>query len=384
MALCQESVFKRSSGGIRCLTRGADNWRRAVSKITRRARAICKGGTVYISKLLRASSSIVASIVLASTSMGLATTAGAAAKKVKVPNIAYLSFGVANSYDAPMLAAAQATAAADGAKLTVIDGNFNPATQYTGLQDAITSGKYQGIITQPIVNTNLIPLVKKAIAKGIKVVNIDQILGSSYTTDKVQVKGLSANVVFVPSTIGQQLGQQVVAACASKNLNPCNVGYMYSIKGSTIDTAIYSAFTAAIANTPVTIAEQGQSYYTISGGLTAAQTMLQADPNLEVFAAADQGIEGTVQALAAAQLTGKVLLVGYGASAAAIAGVESGAWFSDIAQAPATEGRLGVTALIKAIRKNINSGALNPVGALPDHGIVTKADAHLFTAEWPG
>ena len=31
-----------------------------------------------------------------------------------------------------------------------------------------------------------------------------------------------------------------------------------------------------------------------------------------------------------------------------------------------------------------SSGALNPVGALPDHGIVTKADAHLFTAEWPG
>jgi ribose transport system substrate-binding protein len=358
--------------------------RGVISVITRRAREICKGGFVYRTRLLRASSSVLVSVVLASTLIGLSTTAGAAVKKVKVPNIAYLSFGVANSYDAPMLAAAQATAATDGAKLTVIDGNFNPATQYTGLQDAITSGKYQGIITQPIVNTNLIPLVKKAIAKGIKVVNIDQILGTSYTTDKVQVKGLSGNVVFVPSTIGRQLGQQVVAACASKNLNPCNIGYMYSIKGSTIDTAIYSAFTAAIANTPVTIAEEGQSFYTISGGLTAAQTMLQADPNIAVFAAADQGIEGTVQALSAAQLTGKVLLVGYGASAAAISGVESGAWFSDIAQAPATEGRLGVAAVIKAIRKNINSGALNPVGALPDHGIVTKADAHAFTAEWPG
>jgi ribose transport system substrate-binding protein len=324
------------------------------------------------------------SIVLASTLIGIATTAGAAAKKAKKANIAYLSFGVANSYNAPMLAAAQATATSEGAKLTVFDGDFSPATQYSALQDIITSGKYNGIITQPVVNTNLIPLVKKAIHKGIKVVDIDQTLGTSYATDAVQVKGLSANVVFVPSTIGKQLGQQVIAACASKSLNPCNIGYMYSIKGSTIDTAIYGAFTKAIAGSPVAIVQEGQSEYTISGGLTSAQTMLQADPTLDLFVAADQGIEGTVQALAAAQLTGKVLLVGYGGSAAALAGVESGAWFSDVAQAPATEGQLGTAALIKAIRTNKNSGALNPVGALPDHGVITKADAHAFTAEWPG
>jgi ribose transport system substrate-binding protein len=160
---------------------------------------------VYTTRLLRASSAVLVSIVLASTLIGIATTAGAAAKKAKKANIAYLSFGVANSYNAPMLAAAQATATSEGAKLTVFDGDFSPATQYSALQDIITSGKYNGIITQPVVNTNLIPLVKKAIHKGIKVVDIDQTLGTSYATDAVQVKGLSANVVFVPSTIGKQL-----------------------------------------------------------------------------------------------------------------------------------------------------------------------------------
>jgi ribose transport system substrate-binding protein len=94
--------------------------------------------------------------------------------------IAYMSFAVANTYDAPMLAAAKEVAAANNASVTVFDANNSPTTQYSQLQDAITSGGYQGIITQPIESTNLIPLVQQAISKGIKVVNIDQILSTAW------------------------------------------------------------------------------------------------------------------------------------------------------------------------------------------------------------
>ena len=54
----------------------------------------------------------------------------------KTLEIAYLSFAVANSYDAPMLAAAQAAAASGNAKLTVFDANLDPAAQTKQLQDA--------------------------------------------------------------------------------------------------------------------------------------------------------------------------------------------------------------------------------------------------------
>ena len=87
-----------------------------------------------------------------------------------------------NSYDAPMLAAAQAVASADGATLKVFDADNNPQTQYNQLQTVINSGQYNGIITQPIESTGLVSLVQQAIAKGIKVVNMDQILGSSLST----------------------------------------------------------------------------------------------------------------------------------------------------------------------------------------------------------
>src|SRR5262245_44202403 len=53
--------------------------------------------------------------------------------------LAYISFAVANSYDAPMLAAAQAAAAANNANITVFDGALDPPTQVKQLQDAIRS-----------------------------------------------------------------------------------------------------------------------------------------------------------------------------------------------------------------------------------------------------
>lgn len=308
-----------------------------------------------------------------------------AASKNKQINVAYLSFAITNSYDAPMLAAARAVAAASGVKVTVFDAGNDPKVQYSQLQNVISSGKYQGIITQPIFGAGLAPLVAKAIAKKIKVVNIDQILGAKYTTDKPQVKGLSANVTFIPTKIGVQLGQQVIAACKSQSFDPCKVGYIYSIKASTLDVAINKGFSNAIAKDPaVQVVAEGQSYFTPSIALGAVQNMLQANPDLNVIVGSDQGIQGAIQAVDGAKLTGKILLVGFGASGVGVAGVKAGTWFSDVAQAPASEGQLGMIALIKAIKTGKSSGAINPVGQLPNGGLVTKSTAKLFTAEWPG
>lgn len=336
-----------------------------------------------------------AALILAGCSSGGGSTSGSQAPSTgaggqsgassKTLQIAYMSFAVTNSYDAPMLAAAKTEAGDSNAKLTVFDANNDPKTQYSQLQNAITSGKYDGIITQPIEGTNLIPLVKQAISKGIKVVNIDQTLGSSLATDAPQVKGLSANVTFVPSKIGTQLGQQTVKACATKNLNPCKVGYLYDIKASSLDVALHKAFAAAIKSSPaVQVVATGQDFFTPSGGVKAAQDMLQAHSDLNLIVGTDQGLEGALQVLKTTHKNGKITFVGYGASAAGVQGVKAGTWFSDVAQAPASEGRLGVKALVEAIRTGKNSGAIDPVAQLPDNGVVTKANAAQFTPEWPG
>jgi ribose transport system substrate-binding protein len=300
--------------------------------------------------------------------------------------IAYLSFAVANSYDAPMLAAAQAAAAANNAKLTVFDANLDPAAQAKQLQDAVASGKFDGIITQPLFGAGLVEGVKQAIAAGIGVGNIDQILGSDQTTADAQVDGLLANVAFVPSELGRKIGELVVTACEEKAANPCNVGYIYSVKAAALDTTLKDAFDKATAGKNIIIVGEGESFYTTALGLKASQDLLAAHSDLTVIVGADQAITGAVQAVADAGVADKVALVGYGGGAIALQGIASGARFGTVMQMPATEGRLGTEQLIQAIRSGTPAAGMDPLADLPDGGVVTKANVDTFLplAEWPG
>jgi ABC-type sugar transport system substrate-binding protein len=117
--------------------------------------------------------------------------------------------------------------------------------------------------------------------------------------------------------------------------------------------------------------------------LTQVQDMLTAQPNLNVIVGADQNCEGAQSALTAVKNT-SVKLVCYGASAAGVAALKSGAWFADVAQMPATEGQLGMIALVKVLKTGKSSGSQNPVAKLPNNGILTQANVGKFTAEWPG
>lgn len=331
---------------------------------------------VMVARSRRARILCAASVLLALVTGLTAGTASAANGRAgKSVRIAYLSFAVANSYDAPMLAAAKAAAKTGGGTITVLDANNDPKKQFAQLQTASTSGQFDAIIVQPIFGTGLITLVKQVIAKNIKVVALDQILGPNLTTNKAQVPGLSGSVVQVPSDIGVKLGQLVVKACAANHLDPCNVGYLYDIKASALDIAIRKGYLGSVkGHSEIKQVAEGQTFFTPAKGLAAAQTMLQSNPDLNLIVGSDQGIEGAVRAVGK-----KVALVGYGGSAAAKAGILSGRWYGSVWQVPATEGRLATQCAIKAV----NTGKVCPVPNLPLQ-IVTKANAKRFTGEWPG
>ncbi len=303
----------------------------------------------------------------------------------KTLSIAYISFAVANSYDAPMLAAAQGAAGALNAKLDVFDGNLTPDTQARQIQDAVASGKYDGMIVQPVYGAGLVAGVTAALAAGLKVVNIDQILGTDYTTDNLQIPGLSGNVVFIPSVMGKKFADLAIKSCTSRNLNPCKVGYIWSVKAAGLDIELRAAYDAEIASHPeITIVAEGESFYTTPAGLKAAQDMLTAHADINVIIGADQAITGALQAVTDAGVKDKVELIGYGAGAIAIQDIAAGNRYATVAQLPATEGRLGVEQLIKALRTGVDTPGMDPLADLPDDGIITKDNAGKFTAEWPG
>jgi len=314
------------------------------------------------------------------TTMGVAQ----AATKAKVFKVAYLSYGVANSYDAPMLAAAEAVAGADHVKVTVFDSQTSYTTQVSQLQNVIASGQYQGVILQPVYGAALVPVVKLAIKKGIKVVNIDQILGSNYTTDQIEVPGLAGNVVFFPSKIGTQLAALTHNACAGKN--PCQIALVHNYTGYEPDGAITAAFDAGIASkSHDKIVAQADGLYQASVALTQVQNILTAHPGVNVIVGADQDCEGAQAALNAASNT-SVKLVCYGGSSYGVAQFQSkkGPWFADVLQMPATEGQVGMSMVIAAMKTGKSQGSKNPVAGLPNNGILYPSNAKTFIGQWPG
>jgi ribose transport system substrate-binding protein len=310
----------------------------------------------------------------------LGAGAGNASHAAAPVKVAYLSYAVANSYDAPMLAAAKAVAKAQGAKVTVFDAANDPKKQLAELQTVASSKQYQAIIVQPIFGPQLTTAVQSAIKSGIKVVNMDQNLGTNPNTAAPPIKGLAGNVIFVQSEIGQKQGDLVVKACTELQANPCKVGYLYSVKVSSLDTAIRKAFDQATAGHNIDVVAEGETFYNPANALKAAQTMLQAHSDLNVIVGADQGATGAQQAL-----TGqKVTLIGYGGGGVGLKAVASGAWYGTVVQRPATEGRLAMQCAIKAVKTGKGCGGIDVLKGLPNGGVVTQANASKFKAEWPG
>lgn len=333
-----------------------------------------------ISRAARRRTAVVLVALLAASAAAGSAIGAASQQDAKRARIAYLSFAVANSYDAPMLAAAKAVAKAQGASVTVFDAANDPKKQLSQLQTVTSSKQYDGVIVQPIFGPQLIPTITSALKSGLKIVNIDQILGTNPGTAAPPVRGLSGNVVFVQTQIGRKQGRLVVQACAEAKANPCTVGYLYSVKVSSLDTAIRKGFDAVTAGQGIEVVAEGETFYNPANALKAAQTMFQAQPDLDVIVGADQGATGAQQALSGKQ----VILVGYGGGGVGLKAVASGAWYGTVVQRPATEGKLGMQCIIKAVKTGKGCGGIDVLAGLPDGGVVTKANAAKFKAEWPG
>jgi len=329
-------------------------------------------------KLRWLTATAVGSLVLAASVTGLGASAQAASKTIRV---AYMSY-VYNSYDAPMLAAAKAYALSQGVQVTVYDAGATPATQVSELQDVLSTHKFQGVLLQPIYPPAEISAVQALIKAKIKVVNMDQILGTSYTNTGIQVKGLSGNVVFAPAKIGTQLGTLTNQAC--NGANPCKIALIHNYTGYEPDLEVTTAFKAQLANYPAdSVVAEADGLYSPATAETKAQDIITANPGLNVIVGSDQDCEGAQTALQLNNVT-TVKLVCYGASAAAVAGIKSGLWTADVAQLPATEGLLGMQMLIRAIKTGKPQGSKNPVAGLPDNGVLLASNLKNFTPEWPG
>jgi ribose transport system substrate-binding protein len=298
--------------------------------------------------------------------------------------VAFLNASVANTWLQSSFAAMKTVAAKNNITITEFDAQFQPPAQTKQLQDVVASGKYKGIVVAAIDGNGLIPDLEAAIAKGIKVVVLNQVVGPSLDTADPQVTGVSASILAPPVASGTRVGALTVRACAG--LSPCRVVYFYGIKGIPLDNALKQGFDAMTKESPAitVVATAEGKYLGPDVGLKAMQDVLQRTKDFDVVVGSDQSIQGVQLALEDAGKLGKVKLIGFGGSKPALDAVESGAWFGDVFGSPAGEGTLAMQAMVDALRSDKVTGGVDPGTRLPNNALVTKDNVDQFTAEWNG
>ena len=271
---------------------------------------------------------------------------------------------------------------ANGIKMVEFDAQFDPARQQAQLQDAIASGKYDGIVVCAIYGLGLIPDIEEAIAAGIEIVVLNQIVGADLTTSDPQVDGIAASVLASPYRSGVRHGTLTVQACEGDD--NCEVVFIYGIKGIPLDDAIRQGFDDTIAShSNIKVVAEGEGQYLgPDGGIKATQDILQITDS-RCHGGCGPVHSGCYIVLADEGMAGKVKLIGLGGLSLG-SKVADGSWFGGVYGAPADEGRIAMEAMVQALNDGTHVGGVDPLTEVPDDGLITASNVDKFTAQWKG
>ncbi|MBV9971044.1 MAG: sugar ABC transporter substrate-binding protein [Xanthobacteraceae bacterium] len=312
------------------------------------------------------------------TQTSSAASGSSPAKKAK---IAAFIVALANPYDTALSNAEKAEAAKKGASITLFDAKFNPSAQVSQCQDALASGSYNVFLLKAVVGPPLVPCARQAIAKGIKVIAVDDPLGPNYSLAP-QVAGVSASILSLPTTNGKALAQMTISACAGKN--PCNIAYYFGPPTFAFSAETRAMFKSIIAQHPnIKILDEASSMFESSVGTTLTQQLLTSHPNVNVITDdSDQGALGSVKALQAAGKHG-IVLIGGGGSCPGAAAVKAGQIYGTSALYPASLGTMSVDDGIDALNGKPIAKPEQDVSYLTSLGpIITKGNVSQFHCEW--
>jgi len=258
-------------------------------------------------------------------------------------------------YGIAQMKGAQAEAKALGVSVTAATPNNDPHLQQTQLQDAITTGKYQGMIIYALDGHGLSPTIKQAVAKGIKVVVGDYTLG---TLD--QTKTLKPTPGLV-STVGQGLREQITGwglalkrACNVKvgAGKPCSVTVMYGLANYPTDAYRTGVLKTMFKTGPIKLQFTPPGNYDQATAQKVTLDYFQKKPHVDVFATfGDQMNAGADVAFKQLGLKpGKDFLeVGFGNTKQGIGWIKSGLWYSEGAYYPTTISKVSMQTLVDAL-----------------------------------
>lgn len=343
----------------------------------------------------QAASTTSAATTTPTATAGTATTPAGTAEATKCVdgdpvNFIFTGFAANNTWTVAQVdALKQVMKDCPNVKMTFFDAGYDSSKQVALVQDAIASGKYNGLLLESLDGSAMVPVVERAIDQKMKVVGIFTAIGPDFNTIEPQVDGLTTFIGTTITSQGQNIGQLAVEACGDKD--PCNVAYLLGAASTPLETVRYNAFRDVLKQHPsIKIVANQSGDLSTSKSQAVVQNILRAHPDLNVVATSgDQMTKGAELAVDQAGASGKVALIGSGASRIGVEAVRSGKWFGTALLLPAVEARVGAITLINAIRgeqepQSIDTTKLSPLGGsmLGTKSVLDKYPD--FQGDWEG
>jgi ribose transport system substrate-binding protein len=223
-------------------------------------------------------------------------------------NIAYLTSGSSNGYLVKQNSGAVAAAKAYGVQLTTFDANFDPTTQISELQDALTSGKYNAFIVDPVFGQVECRYISQLPLQDNVLVSVMVTPACDKGPDNAAATWQPGTLDFIGGPANLQGYQAVWAYAAAHNPGPQTVAY-FSGPTDLVTTQDSNEGLAAVQkqDPDFKVVATYDAEYSTSDGLSDAQEMLAAHPNVNIILSQYSGqTQGIVKALAAAGKLGKV------------------------------------------------------------------------------
>lgn len=248
-------------------------------------------------------------------------------------------------------AAKEYAAASPGIEL--VFGQGTSATDIEGqiahIESMVTQG-VQGIAITP-VDPTVAAALDKAVAAGVKVVLMDN--------DIPGWTGRTALATTDNFAAGKIAGGYLKSVLKSGD----TLGILEGVPGvPSLDDRV-KGMQEGLAGVDVKVVGQGATDCTEEKGISVAEDILTANPDLKaIYSACGPPAAGAAQAIKNAGKAGEVILVGFDFCCGEAEAIEAGIENATVAQFPTKMASLGVEALVKAIRGEkveslIDSGA---------------------------
>lgn len=240
--------------------------------------------------------------------------------------------------------------------------------QLSILEQCISQG-YKGIGIAPLSGVNVLSGIGKATAKGITIVNIDEMFN-----EQELANNRGACVAYVATdnvAVGRQGGEFIVKHTAPG----AKVLIIEGKSGNQSSEDRKNGAKAAFAAGKLNIIGIQAADWDRQTALDIATTYIQQNPDLAGIYACNDGMAlGVVQAVANAQKLGKIIVVGTDGDSEAVQSVADNQLSATVAQDSAQIGAISFSLLVKAVQ----NGTKGVIGKIPTK---TPVESVLITKE---